>query len=201
MVTPNETGDRGLAGFKQLAVDVLSGWVFLALFLATNDIFLATGAALAAGVGQVIWMLWRKQKTHPMQWMATALVVGLGVATLVTRSPTFVVFKPSILEAGIASIMLWPGWIARYLPARRLQSVSPRMIVFWGYLHAAAWFACAASNLLVAYAYGLKAWAIYSNFAPLAVMGVLTGLGFLVFPSAIRRARERGVAFSSPSVG
>lgn len=201
MATYDETSNRISPGLKQLAIDVLSGWVFLALFLATNNIFLATGAGLAAGVGQAIWMICRKQKTHPMQWMATALVVGLGVATLLTRNPTFVVFKPSILEAGIAAIMLWPGWIARYLPARRLQSVPPRLIVFWGYLHSAAWFACAASNLLVAQAYGLKAWAIYANFAPLAVMGALTGLGFLVFPSSIRRARERGVALSSPPAG
>lgn len=192
----------GVAGFKRLAFDVLAGWMFLALFLATNNIFLATAAGLTAGIGQVIWMIWRKQKTHPMQWMATALVVGLGVATMVTHNPMFVVFKPSILEAGIALIMLWPGWIARYVPARRLEFVPPRLVLFWGYLHAAAWLACAASNLLVARIYGLKAWAIYSNVAPLAVMGALTGLGFLVFPSVIRRtARKRSVGLSSQPVG
>jgi intracellular septation protein A len=137
-----------------------------------------------------------------MQWMVTALVVGLGGATLVTRNPTFVVFKPSIIEAGIALIMLWPRWIARYVPARAREFLPPGLILFWGYLYAAAWFACAASNLLVARAYGLKAWAIYSNVSPFVVMGVLTGLGFLVFPLVVRRtARERGVALSSRPVG
>ena len=61
MSTQSDPG--GLAGLKRLAVDVLSGWMFLALFLTTGDIYLATGAALVAGIGQVVWMISRRQRS------------------------------------------------------------------------------------------------------------------------------------------
>ncbi len=71
-------------------------------------------------------------------------------------------------------------------------------MLFWGYLWAAAWFALAASNLLVARVYGLKAWAIYTNLSPFVLLGVLMGLGLLIFPPLVRRiARERGIDLKS----
>ena len=136
-----------------------------------------------------------------MQWMATILVVGLGGATIVTRNPTFVVFKPSIFEAGLALMMLRPGWMTRYAPARSRDFVPPGLMLFWGYLWAAAWFALAVSNPLVASTYGLKTWAIYTNVSPFVLLGVLFGLGLLVFPPVVRHvARARGVALPARSV-
>jgi intracellular septation protein A len=175
----------GITGFKRLAVDVLAGWMFLALFLATDDIYLATAAGVVTGIAQVIWMISRRQAIDPMQWLALVLVVGLGGSTIVTRNPTFVVLKPSIFEAALAAMMLRPGWMTRYVPPVR-QSM-PRLLVLWGYVWSAAWFALAASNLAVERAYGLKAWAVYTNFSPLVLVGILAVLGALVFPLARRR--------------
>jgi intracellular septation protein len=188
---------------RRLAVDILSGWLFLAIFLATSNIFLATATGLATGVIQAIWMIWRRQKIDPMQWMAMALVVGLGSATMLTRNPTFVVFKPSIFEGCIAAMMLRPGWLIRYAPSQTVDLVPRWLMVFWGYLWAAAFIALAASNLVIARIYGLKAWAIWTNFSPLALVAALMGLGLLVFPPLVRRAaRERGIVFSAkPTAG
>ncbi len=198
MATQGKAGSDGFGWLKRLAVDVLAGWMFLALFLTTGDIFLATGAGVATGVGQVVWMIWRKQKIDPMQWMAMALVVGLGGATIVTHNPTFVVFKPSIFEGGIAIMMLRPGWTARYAPAYAVEFMPPGVTLFWGYLWAVAWFALAVSNIFVARVYGLKAWAIYTNFSPFVLLCGLFGLGLLVFPPMVRRAaRARGVDLSA----
>ncbi len=174
-----ETARAGLGGLSQLAFDILSTLLFLALLLATDDILLATGAALAAGVGQAVWMIWRKQKIDPMQWMAMALVLGLGGATLLTRNPTFVMLKPSILEGGLALMLLRPGWMARYLPGHGTDRLPNWLAVAWGYLWAVAWFAMAVSNLVVARLYGLKAWAIYTHVAPFVLFGVLFGLGLI----------------------
>ena len=186
---------EGLGGLKRIAVDVLAGWVFLAVFLITKDIFLATALGIVFGVGQIIWMIWRKQKIDPMQWMALALVIGLGSASILTRNPTFIVFKPTIFEGGLAAMMLRPNWALRYAPAYTRDLLPPGLMLFWGYLWSAAWFALAASNLLVARVYGLKAWAIYTNFSPFVLLGVLMGLGMLIFPPMVRRrARERGVS-------
>ena len=184
----------GLGGLKRIAVDVLAGWVFLAVFLITKDIFLATALGIVFGVGQIIWMISRKQKVDPMQWMALVLVIGLGSASILTRNPTFVVFKPTIFEGGLAAMMLRPNWAIRYAPAYARDLMPPGLMLFWGYLWSAAWFALAASNLLVARVYGLRAWAIYTNFSPFVLLGVLMGLGLLIFPPMVRRiARERGV--------
>jgi intracellular septation protein A len=186
--------------FKRMAVDVLAGWVFLAIFLISGDLFLAVGIGLAIGVAQVIWMIARRQPIDPLQWMAMLLVIGLGGASIVTRNPTFVVFKPTIFEGCLAAMMLRPNWLARYMPPSINDLVPPALTLFWGYLWAAAWFALAASNLLVARVWGLKAWAVYTNFSPLVLLGVLIGLGVLVFPPLVRaRARARGISFSSYS--
>jgi intracellular septation protein len=122
---------------------------------------------------------------------------------MLTHNPTFVVFKPTIFEGGMAAVMLRPGWMARYTPPRVRDFVPRSLVVFWGYLWATGFFALAASNLYVAQAYGLKAWAIYTNFSPWALVGALTGLGLLVFPPLVRRrARAQGVSLSSrPAVG
>jgi intracellular septation protein A len=186
----DSNGPAGGAGFKRLAVDVLAGWVFLAVFLATKDIFLATAAAVAIGLGQAAWMISRKQSIDPMQWMALALVVGLGLSTIITRNPTFVVLKPSIFEAGFAAMMLRPGWMIRYAPSRATAAGS-RLLVVWGYLWAAAFFMLAISNLIVERVYGLEAWAIYTNFSPFVLVGVLAGLGALVFPLARRASKSQ----------
>src|SRR5215469_349612 len=87
---------------KRLAVDVLVGWMFLAVFLFTNNIYLATGLGLATGVVQVLWMVLRRQPIDPMQWMTYALVIVLGGATILLHNPTFVVFKPTIFEGALA---------------------------------------------------------------------------------------------------
>lgn len=198
MVERSEPGP--LAGLKKIAFDVLSGWLFLAVFLISGDIFLATAAGLTAGIGQVIWMTSRKQRIDPMQWMAMVLVIGLGAATMLTRNPTFVVFKPSIFETGLALMMLRPGWMTRYAPPRSYALI-PGLLLAWGYVWAAAWFAMGVSNIVVARVYGLKAWAIYTNVSPFALLGVLFMLGLLVLkPAALRAARAHGTVLPSASV-
>jgi intracellular septation protein A len=190
-------GPSALAPLKRLAVDVLAGWVYLAIFLATGNIYLSVAVALAAGLCQLIWAIARRQKTDPMQWMALGLVVVLGGATLVTHNPTFVVFKPSIFEAALATMMLRPGWMIRYSPGR-IGELIPRLSVAWGYVWAVSFFALAATNPYVASAYGLKAWAVWTNFSPLILVAVLWALSLLIFPPIVRRAaRARGIDIKS----
>jgi intracellular septation protein A len=197
MVMETRAPPSRLTAFKQLAIDILCGWLFLAVFLITNNIFLATAAGLATGVLQVVWMLARRQRIDPMQWMAMALVVGLGSATMLTRDPRFVVFKPSIFEACLGAMMLRPGWMARYTPPQVRDLLPGGLMLFWGYLWAFAWFALAGSNLAVEQAYGLRAWAIWTNFSPIVLAAGLIGAGMLVFPPVVRRAaRAQGITFS-----
>lgn len=193
---------RLLSGLRRMAIDILVGWLFLAVFLITNNIYLATAAGLVTGILQVIWMIARRQKIDPMQWMAMALVVVLGGTTMLTHNPIFVVFKPSIFDACLGAMMLRPGWTARYAPPQVSDLVPRGFMIFWGYLWAFSWFALAASNLVVDRLYGLKAWAIWTNFSPMVLAAGLMGAGVLVFPPIVRRvARERGIEFTSRAAG
>lgn len=191
------TAPTRLSGFKRMALDILAGWLFLAIFLTTNNIYWATAAGLVAGVLQTGWMLARRQKIDPMQWMAMVLILGLGGATMLTHNPTFVVFKPSIFDACLGAMMLRPGWISRYAPPQVSDLLPRGLMVFWGYLWAFCWFALGGLNLVVERLYGLKAWALWTNFAPMALVVLLTGSGMLVFPPIVRRvARERNIVLT-----
>jgi len=192
MIEPAEPAPA--MGLKRLAIDVLAGWIFLALFLITDDIYLATAAGVVTGIGQVAWAISRKEKVDPMQWMALILIIGLGGSTILTRNPAFVVLKPSLFEGGLAAMMLRPGWMVPYSPARAREAF-PRLLVAWGYVWSATFFALAASNLVVERLYGLKVWAIYTNVSPLVLVGVLSGLGAVLFP-LVHRARARRGAFA-----
>jgi intracellular septation protein len=198
----SEQKNSGLwASLRRLAVDIFSGWLFLAVYFATGNIYLATAIGVAIGLGQAFWMISHRQKVDPMQWMALILVVGLGSTTILTHDPKFIVIKPSIFDSCIGFMMLRPGWLLRYASSRARELI-PRLVFVWGYVWAAAWFALAASNLVVAHVYGLKAWAVYTNFAPFVLWGVLMGLASLVFPPVVRRvARARATVFSSERVG
>ena len=85
----------------------------------------------------------------------------------------------------------------------QVSDLVPRgLMVAWGYVWALSWFALAGANLLVERLYGLKAWAVWTNISPIALVAFLTGAGMLVFPPIVRRiARERGIRFTSRPAG
>ncbi len=58
---PEQIGSGVGANLKRMAVDILSGWLFVAVYVATDDIYLATGLGVAAGLGQAIWMISRRK--------------------------------------------------------------------------------------------------------------------------------------------
>ena len=73
--------------FKQLFVDFFSTIVFLVVYLATGDVLIATGVAIAGAVGQFITSRIKKTKLDVMTWASLALVIVLGSATLITNDP------------------------------------------------------------------------------------------------------------------
>ncbi len=172
---------------KLLVLDMASSLLFLAVLLATRNIYLATGVGIAAGIAQVAWMMWRRDSVEPLRWISLGLVVVMGSATLLTHDPRFIILKPTIIYAAVGAGMLRPGWMARYMPARASGLIPPGLLIFWSYLWAAAMFALAASCLAVAVYAGQRAWAVYTTFAPWAMIAGLMGLSALIFPRIARR--------------
>src|SRR6202022_336712 len=102
--------------FAKLASDFFSTIVFLALYLITGNVVLATGVAIAGAVAQVIYSRVKGKPLGFMTYASLALVIVLGSATLLTHDPRFVLTKPAIGHFAIGVIMLKRGWMLRYLP-------------------------------------------------------------------------------------
>jgi intracellular septation protein len=146
--------------FARLASDFFSTIVFLALYLTTGDVLLATGVAIAGAVAQVIYSRIKGQQLTFMTYASLALVIVLGSATLLTNDPRFVLAKPSIGHFAIGAIMLKRGWLLRYMPPIVTETI-PEYITIAGYAWAALMFALGLGTIAVASTGDLKLWAIY----------------------------------------
>ena len=145
--------------FARLATDFLSTIIFLAIYLATDNVLLATAVAIAGAVAQVIYAL----KGKPLGFMtyaSLALVIVLGAATILTSDPRFVLAKPAIAHFAIGAIMLKRGWMLRYMPPIAAETI-PEYVTMAGYAWAALMFALGLGTIAVAATGDIKLWAIY----------------------------------------
>jgi intracellular septation protein len=159
--------------FAKLLTDFLSAIVFLALYLITGDVVLATSVAIAGAVAQVIYARVKGRPLGFMTWASLALVIVLGGATLLTHDPRFVLAKPSIAHFAIGAIMLKRGWMLRYMPPIVAGTI-PEYVTIAGYAWAALMFALGLGTIAVASTGDLKLWAFY-------VTAVLIGVKVAAF--------------------
>src|ERR1700730_14914844 len=102
--------------FARLATDFFSTIVFLALYLISGNVLLATGVAIAGAVGQVIYARVKGRQLGFMTYASVALVIVLRRPRVLTNDPRFVLAKPAIGHFAIGAIMLKRGWLLRYMP-------------------------------------------------------------------------------------
>lgn len=159
--------------FARLGSDFLSTIVFLAIYLSTDNVILATSVAIAGAVGQVIYAGIKGRTLGYMAWASLALVIVLGGATLLTHDPRFVLAKPAIGHVAIGLIMLKRGWMLRYMPAIVSETI-PQYVTAAGYGWSALCFVLAAGTVAVASTGDMKLWAFY-------VSVVLVGAKVLAF--------------------
>ena len=146
--------------FAKLLTDFLSTIVFLVMYLATDNVVLATSVAIAGAVAQVIYSRVKGQPLGFMTYASLALVIVLGSATLLTNDPRFVLAKPSIAHFAIGAIMLKRGWMLRYMPPIVAETI-PEYVTIAGYAWAALMFVLGLGVIAVASTGDLKLWAIY----------------------------------------
>src|SRR5882672_1109287 len=135
--------------FARLGADFFSTILFIAIYLATDNVLLATGVAIAGAVGQVIYSRIKGKELGYMTYASLALVIVLGSATLLTHDPRFVLAKPAIGHFAIGVIMLKRGWMLRYMPPIVTQTI-PEYVTFAGYAWAGLCFVLAAGTIAVA---------------------------------------------------
>jgi intracellular septation protein len=178
--------------FGRLATDFFSTIVFLALYLITGDVLLATGVAIAGAVAQVVYSRIKGQQLTFMTYASLALVIVLGSATLLTNDPRFVLAKPSIAHFAIGAIMLKRGWMLRYMPPIVSETI-PEYVTVAGYAWAVLMFALGAGVIAVASTGDMKLWALYVSVvaigAKVAAFAVQYAAFRVVITNRIRAAR------------
>jgi intracellular septation protein A len=146
--------------FAKLAADFFSTIVFLALYLITGNIVLATGVAIAGAIAQVVYARIKGKPLSFMTYASLGLVIVLGGATLLTNDPRFVLAKPAIGHFAVGAIMLKRGWMLRYLPPIVTENI-PEYVTIAGYAWAGLLFALGAGVIAVASTGDFKLWAFY----------------------------------------
>jgi intracellular septation protein A len=166
--------------FGKLATDFFSTIVFLAIYLATDNVVLATAVAIAGAVAQVVYSRIKGLELGFMTWASLALVIVLGSATLLTHDPRFVLAKPSIAHFAIGAIMLKRGWMLRYLPPIVTETI-PEYVTVAGYAWAALMFALGAGVIAVASTGDIKLWAFYVSVVAIGAKVAAFAIQYVAF--------------------
>jgi len=178
--------------FARLATDFLSTILFLAIYLLTDNVLLATGIAIAGAIAQVIYARVKGKPLGFMTYASLALVIVLGSATLLTSDPRFVLAKPAVAHFAIGAIMLRRGWMLRYMPPIVTDTI-PGYVTIAGYAWAALMFALGVGTIAVAQTGDLRLWTIYVSVVAVGAKIVAFAVQYVAFriliTSRIRSAR------------
>lgn len=166
--------------FGKLVTDFLSTIVFLAIYLITGNVVLATAVAIVGAVLQVGYSRLKGQFLSFMTYASLALVIVLGSATLLTNDPRFVLAKPSIAHFAIGAIMLKRDWMLRYMPPLVAETI-PEYVTIAGHAWAALMFALGAGTIAIAASGDLKLWAIYVSVVAVGAKVAAFAVQYVVF--------------------
>ncbi len=182
---------------KFLLIDMASTLFFVVVFSITKNIVLSVALGVALGVAEIVWERAQGRRIEAMQWLSLFLVVATGAATFFTKDPRFVLIKPSIIYVIVATVMLKPGWMNRYLPERAIELV-PDIGVVFGYIWSGLMFATAIINLVVAVKFSQATWlAFMSSWALGSKLGLFLIQYTIMRFIAVRRVRERELTLAS----
>jgi intracellular septation protein len=179
--------------FVRLGTDFLSAIIFLAIYLATDNVVLATAVAIAGAVAQVITARVRGKPLAFMTYASPALVIVLGTVTILTKDPRFVLAKPAIAHFAIGAIMLKRGWMLRYMPPVATATI-PEYITIAGYAWAALMFALGLGVIAVAATGDLKLWAFYISVVAIGAKVLAFAVQYVTFRTLIVHRLRAGAA-------
>ena len=169
---------------RPLANDLFSSLVFALLIALNTDPMIATAAAIAIGIGHVLFMWAMKKPVAPLQWASLALVLTFGTASLFLHDVRFLMAKPTVIYAIIAVVMLKRGWMLRYMPPIAGKHGEAPMIVF-GYVWAGLMVVTGAANLVLAI-YAPAFWPVFMAVFPLVSKLALFGVQYLTVRAIVK---------------
>ena len=103
----------------QLLIDYIPLVVFILAYF-YQDIFFATGMLMVAMPVVLVLQWLMTKKINKIYAASTVLVLVLGGATLAFRNPTFLYWKPTVLNWLIAIVFLGSQWIGDKTVVQRM---------------------------------------------------------------------------------
>jgi len=156
----------------QLLLDYIPIIVFILAYF-YEDIFFAT-AVLMAVMPVVLMAQWlMTKKLNRIYAASTALVLILGGFTLVFRNPTFLYWKPTVLNWAIALVFLGSQWIGEKTIVQRMlgtaAELSARQWIRLNQIWVGFFAVVGAVNLYVAYTFSEAFWVKFKLFGMLGI--------------------------------
>ena len=132
------------------------------------DIYIATQVAIAAAAVQVVYNRLRYGKVETMHWVTLGLLVVFGGLTLALRDPTFIKWKPTVVNWLFAvAFLLSQLFMKRSLLRRMMDHAVNMPDAAWLRLNT-AWVAFFAAmgvlNLYIAYNFSEAVWVNFKLF-------------------------------------
>ncbi|AEC20274.1 intracellular septation protein [Pusillimonas sp. T7-7] len=120
-----------------------------------SDIFTATAVAIAAGIGQFVWLKATGKAIEATHWINLSVIVVFGGATLLFHNDAFIKWKPTVLYWLFAVILVGGKvFFGRNLMHKLMGAKVDMPPAIWdklNYSWAAFFFVSGALNLYVAF--------------------------------------------------
>lgn len=156
----------------QLLLDYVPIIAFIAAYF-YRDIYFATVVLMVVMPIVLLaqWLL--TKKVNRIYAASTALVVVLGGFTLFFRNPTFIYWKPTVLNWAIAVVFLGSQWIGEKTIVQRMlgnaATLMPRQWTRLNQIWVAFFIFAGAINIYVAYNFPEAFWVKFKLFGMLGI--------------------------------
>ena len=161
-----------LATPMQLLVDYIPIVAFILAYF-YKDIFFATGVLMAVMPVVLVLQWLMTRKINKIYVASTVLVLVLGGATLAFRNPTFLYWKPTVLNWLIAAVFLGSQWIGDKTIAQRMLGNAAELVLDqWIRLNqiwVVFFITLGGVNLYVAYTFSEAFWVKFKLFGMLGM--------------------------------
>jgi intracellular septation protein len=156
----------------QLFVDYIPIVVFILAYF-YKDIFFATGVLMAVMPVVLVLQWLMTKKINKIYAASTALVLVLGGATLAFRNPTFLYWKPTVLNWLIAIVFLGSQWVGEKTIVQRMlgsaAELNPDQWVRLNQIWVVFFVIVGGVNLYVAYSFSEAFWVKFKLFGMLGL--------------------------------
>ncbi|MGH8497798.1 MAG: septation protein A [Methylococcales bacterium] len=137
-------------------------------------IFVATGVAIAATIGQVGLVWFRTRKTETMHLVTLAMIVVFGGATLLFQDETFIKWKPTVINWIFGIAFLGSQFFTKKPIVERMMGstlnlpslIWRRLNLMWGLF----FFLLGGANLFVIYRFDTNTWVNFKLFGMFGLM-------------------------------